>query len=105
MLLSYFLISLYALLVSADFDLYFITTSKVPVPMTIGWQVVDPNRDVCPDPAHTRMFSNKQDVSGNKIGIRCTTFVGPGGCYQLTSSLPTNIDVLEMHFSETPKIH
>lgn len=105
MLLYYFLISLYALLASAGFDIYLLTTSTVPVIFNAGWQVVDPNRNVCPAPLETRMFPSKQDVSGNKIGIRCETFYGFNGCDSLLTSDPAKIDVMEMHFSDTPKLH
>ncbi|KAL5389670.1 hypothetical protein DPSP01_002165 [Paraphaeosphaeria sporulosa] len=108
MLVYYFFISLWALLVSADFDVYLVTSASnpgKPFVATVGWQIVDPSRDSCPDPAHTRMILDKTDVSGNKIGIRCITNSGTNGCGPLTTSLPTNIDIMEMHLSETPKMH
>ncbi|KAF2440845.1 hypothetical protein P171DRAFT_523882 [Karstenula rhodostoma CBS 690.94] len=106
MLLYYCLFSLYALLVSADFDIYLITKDPdAPGFGVIGWQVVDPTRKACPDPARTRMFSRRTDVSGNKIGIRCVSETVLGGCEPLRGSYPNDIGLMEMHFSDTPKIH
>ena len=70
-----------------------------------GFQVLDPSQNSCPDPKNTRLFDDMRDVSGDKVGIRCEG----SGCrqYRGDESLydPSNIDVMEMHLSNTPGLH
>ncbi|KAF9730330.1 hypothetical protein PMIN06_011461 [Paraphaeosphaeria minitans] len=111
MLLHYLLASIGALLVAADFDIYLVMRQPpARPPWTVGiinWQFLDPNQNSCPDPAHTRLFNSHDDVSGNKIGVRCDSWGQRehNGCYAGDDNDPANIDAMEMHLSDTPKFH
>lgn len=89
---------------SAMFDVYFVRHDFHHGAVQ-GFQVLDPSQNSCPDAKTTRLFDDMQDVSGNKIGIRCEgsgcrRYRGDDSAYD-----PSNIDIMEMHLSNTPGLH
>ncbi|KAF1965797.1 hypothetical protein BU23DRAFT_560828 [Bimuria novae-zelandiae CBS 107.79] len=96
------MVILIAQLVSGSFDIYYLKRNTKGSP-TEGWQVLDASQKSCPDLHTTRLFPKRRDVSGNKIGVRCDG----KGCWSGAAGGgdPSDIDILEMHFSNTPQLH
>lgn len=89
-------------LAMADFDVFYLRNNRK---IMEGYQILDPSQNICPDPKNTRLFMDKGDVSGDKVGIRC---VGTG-CRHFQDNDrvydPSNIQIMEMHLSNKPVIH
>lgn len=63
------------------------------------WQVYQTDPDCSTVLDHTPITDSSSDVSGNKLGVRCEG----RGCSH--DNDPSEIDVLEMHFSNNPLYH
>lgn len=88
--------------VNANFDLYsgFYNNGpgSIQNPTQGVWYIFDSDPS-CNDVLHTQLYERTNDVSGTKLGVRC---VG-AGC--LGDPSPTEIEVIEMHFSNNPLFH
>jgi hypothetical protein len=97
--------------VNADFDLYsgygYVGTGVViglggqpEAPyFAHNWHVFGGEPD-CKDAWRAKTFPDTDDVSGEKIGVRCQPFSACWG-----NGDPAGIDVLEMHFLNDPFLH
>ncbi|KAK3386691.1 hypothetical protein B0H63DRAFT_447608 [Podospora didyma] len=93
----------YGSAVLADFDLYggFINYADGTQARSFYadmWQIFDHDPD-CNDISNFRWFFDTDDVSGNKIGVRCEGDNCSG------NGDPNKIDVVEMHFANDPLFH
>jgi hypothetical protein len=80
--------------VVADFDIYRVD-ADVSSGAGIFWQVF-PDEPNCSEVMNARFFQDRQDVSGDKLGVRCAGH----GCAPNPS--PNDIDLLEIHFKNDP---
>ncbi|KAI9149030.1 hypothetical protein HJFPF1_11075 [Paramyrothecium foliicola] len=83
--------------VSANFDLYSMSENDWTGGHTDQWKIfaTDPS---CSEVANARIYWDTNDVSGTKTGVRCKG----NGCW---NNYPSQVDELEMHFSNNPLYH
>ncbi|KAI9166296.1 hypothetical protein HJFPF1_02395 [Paramyrothecium foliicola] len=81
----------------ANFDIYNSQENNAAGEQTDGWTIfnTDPS---CGDVNNAQFYFDKEDVSGTKIGVRCSG----NGCW---NNQPDQINQLEMHFSNNPLFH
>ncbi|KAK3897147.1 hypothetical protein C8A05DRAFT_20024 [Staphylotrichum tortipilum] len=99
------LVLLYGSAVNANFDLYRgwvnePTLNSLPPYHQELWWVFDGEPD-CDMAWRVQPFHVRDDVSGDKLGIRC---LGSSGC-DANYGDPAGVSVLEMHFRNDPLLH
>ncbi|KAL3426865.1 hypothetical protein PVAG01_00374 [Phlyctema vagabunda] len=85
--------------VSANFDIYFVDDYSI-IPTVRRYQVFEAQAN-CAQSQATRLFTQLDDVSGNKLGVRCK---GGQGCYNGYAPAD-DIEQLEMNFGTNPVYH
>ncbi|RYP31770.1 hypothetical protein DL767_005590 [Monosporascus sp. MG133] len=98
-LASFVVLFSYISAVTANFDLYHGVAGAQSYYDDV-WQIFDTDPD-CNQVYNTDYYLDSNDVSGNKIGVRCED--SNGGCGGNVD--PIGIDVVEMHFSNNPLYH
>nr|XP_036587733.1 uncharacterized protein CTRU02_02649 [Colletotrichum truncatum]KAF6798675.1 hypothetical protein CTRU02_02649 [Colletotrichum truncatum] len=83
--------------VLANFDVYRVEFRNARG-TDIGWQFFEQHSN-CDEALDAWSFPQSDDVSGNKIGVRCKG----SGCGERPP--PGDIEQLEMHFSNNPLWH
>jgi hypothetical protein len=86
-------------LASANFDLYYTrTTYANPIPGSPlhndGWQIFT-NDPTCDQVINDKFYLAKNDVSGDKVGVRCVGDCQIGGA-------PEDMTTIEMNFRSGP---
>ncbi|PPJ55120.1 hypothetical protein CBER1_01490 [Cercospora berteroae] len=80
----------------ADFDIYYSTFAEgISQTSDTGFTIFDGEPD-CNDVFNNQMWGSFGDVSGSKVGFRCSG----SGCTPSRDTNPENIDVLEMNFGD-----